>query len=353
MEEKESIIAYIAFDDALSSENGKYKVGETYKIRGAFNILSNNFRAWEFPMDAIACSFGLHIAEVEMGGEIEKSNLMSDVFSSEMTIKRELTLNEAIGISIEWLKTHDNKKYEKKVNFDEMASCTASNESKANIVSNGAYSKVSSNGDYSSIGLYGFASRMSSSGMVNRIVSNESFSQISSSGESPTIFSNGECTKIATSGSCGKIYATGIEAKLSTSGSGGKIYATGIEAKLSTSGSGVKIHSEGSCSRLSTSGDYNTIYSYGENANIASSGYSTSVDSSGKEAIVSCTGANSMVKAKKGSWVTLAEWQTIVGHKKLICVKTEYVDGERIKEDTWYKLENGEFVESTENCKNA
>lgn len=335
MEEKESIIAYIAFDDALSSENGKYKVGETYKIRGAFNILSNNFRAWEFPMDAIACSFGLHIAEVEMGGEIEKSNLMSDVFSSEMTIKRELTLNEAIGISIEWLKTHDNKKYEKKVNFDEMASCTASNESKANIVSNGAYSKVSSNGDYSSIGLYGFASRMSSSGMVNRIVSNESFSQISSSGESPTIFSNGECTKIA------------------TSGSGGKIYATGIEAKLSTSGSGVKIHSEGSCSRLSTSGDYNTIYSYGENANIASSGYSTSVDSSGKEAIVSCTGADSMVKAKKGSWVTLAEWQTIVGHKKLICVKTEYVDGERIKEDTWYKLENGEFVESNENCKNA
>ena len=335
MEEKESIIAYIAFDDALSSENGKYKVGETYKIRGAFNILSNNFRAWEFPMDAMACSFGLHIAEVEMGGEIEKSNLMSDVFSSEMTIKRELTLNEAIGISIEWLKTHDNKKYEKKVNFDEMASCTASNESKANIVSNGAYSKVSSNGDYSSIGLYGFASRMSSSGMVNRIVSNESFSQISSSGESPTIFSNGECTKIA------------------TSGSGGKIYATGIEAKLSTSGSGVKIHSEGSCSRLSTSGDYNTIYSYGENANIASSGYSTSVDSSGKEAIVSCTGADSMVKAKKGSWVTLAEWQTIVGHKKLICVKTEYVDGERIKEDTWYKLENGEFVESNENCKNA
>lgn len=335
MEEKESIIAYIAFGDALSSENGKYKVGETYKIRGAFNILSNNFRAWEFPMDAIACSFGLHIAEVEMGGEIEKSNLMSDVFSSEMTIKRELILNEAIGISIEWLKTHDNKKYEKKVNFDEMASCTASNESKANIVSNGAYSKVSSNGDYSSIGLYGFASRMSSSGMVNRIVSNESFSQISSSGESPTIFSNGECTKIA------------------TSGSGGKIYATGIEAKLSTSGSGVKIHSEGSCSRLSTSGDYNTIYSYGENANIASSGYSTSVDSSGKEAIVSCTGANSMVKAKKGSWVTLAEWQTIVGHKKLICVKTEYVDGKRIKEDTWYKLKNGEFVESNENCKNA
>ena len=25
--------------------------------------------------------------------------------------------------------------------------------------------------------------------------------------------------------------------------------------------------------------------------------------------------------------------------------KTEYVDGKRIKEDTWYKLKNGEFIE--------
>lgn len=28
-----------------------------------------------------------------------------------------------------------------------------------------------------------------------------------------------------------------------------------------------------------------------------------------------------------------------------VCVKTEFVDGDRIKEDTFYRLENGEFVE--------
>lgn len=27
------------------------------------------------------------------------------------------------------------------------------------------------------------------------------------------------------------------------------------------------------------------------------------------------------------------------------CVKTEYVDGERIEADTWYKLIDGEFTE--------
>ena len=31
-----------------------------------------------------------------------------------------------------------------------------------------------------------------------------------------------------------------------------------------------------------------------------------------------------------------------------VCVKTEQVDGERIKEDTFYKLENGKFVEVEE-----
>ena len=29
----------------------------------------------------------------------------------------------------------------------------------------------------------------------------------------------------------------------------------------------------------------------------------------------------------------------------IVCVKTEFVDGERIKADTWYQLKNGEFVE--------
>ena len=46
-------------------------------------------------------------------------------------------------------------------------------------------------------------------------------------------------------------------------------------------------------------------------------------------------------------WITLAEWD-YSEEKKCpvpVCVKTEYVDGKRIKADTWYKLVNGEFKE--------
>ena len=58
-----------------------------------------------------------------------------------------------------------------------------------------------------------------------------------------------------------------------------------------------------------------------------------------------CAGVASIAKAKVGSWITLAEWQMIEDEYTPICVKTEKVDGEIIKADTWYKLENGEFVE--------
>ena len=59
-------------------------------------------------------------------------------------------------------------------------------------------------------------------------------------------------------------------------------------------------------------------------------------------------GNNSIAKAKIGSWITLAEWDYVDDVWIPICVKTEQVDGERIKDDTFYKLVNGEFKEVEE-----
>ena len=58
-------------------------------------------------------------------------------------------------------------------------------------------------------------------------------------------------------------------------------------------------------------------------------------------------GINSIAKAKIGSWITLAEWvqDEEIGNYIPKCVKTEYVDGKKIKEDVFYKLVDGEFKE--------
>ena len=71
--------------------------------------------------------------------------------------------------------------------------------------------------------------------------------------------------------------------------------------------------------------------------------------SEGEHAVIMCAGHNSIAKAKRGSWITLSEWREINGEYIPIMVKTEYVDGGRIKEDVFYKLVNGKFQE-VEQC---
>ena len=97
-------------------------------------------------------------------------------------------------------------------------------------------------------------------------------------------------------------------------------------------------------------GDYAKIGSSGYSAQIGSSGYSAQINSTGEDSIIMCAGNNSRAKAKIGSWITLAEWERN-GEKNYyvpVCVKTEYVDGENIKAETWYQLKNGKFVEVNE-----
>ena len=95
----------------------------------------------------------------------------------------------------------------------------------------------------------------------------------------------------------------------------------------------------------------------GYSARIGSSGYSAQIGSSGDSARINCTGSNSVIccaghgsvaKAPIGCWITLAEWKYDGAKRRYVpvCVKTEYVDGEKIKADTPYMLKNGEFVEA-------
>lgn len=89
------------------------------------------------------------------------------------------------------------------------------------------------------------------------------------------------------------------------------------------------------------------IGSSGDSAKIGSSGDYAKIDSTGEDSVIMCAGNSSRAKAKVGSWITLAEWKWSDEKKRdvPVCVKTEYVDGENIKADTWYQLKNGKFVE--------
>ena len=104
----------------------------------------------------------------------------------------------------------------------------------------------------------------------------------------------------------------------------------------------------GNFAKIGSSGDYTQIGSSGNSAQIGSSGDYARINCTGSDSVICCAGDGSVVKAQIGCWITLAEWKCdeAKGRYVPVCVKTEYVDGERIKADTPYKLENGEFVEA-------
>ena len=159
---------------------------------------------------------------------------------------------------------------------------------------------------------------------------------------------DGHYAKIGSSGNYAKIGSSGNYAKIGSSGHYAQIGSSGDCVQIGSSGDYAKIGSSGYSAKIGSSGDYAQIGSSGHYAKIGSSGDSAKIGSSGDYAVVMCAGMNSVAKAKKGSWITLAEWEYSEEKERYIpvCVKTEQVDGEKIKEDTFYRLKDGEFEEA-------
>ena len=158
---------------------------------------------------------------------------------------------------------------------------------------------------------------------------------------------SGHYAQIGSSGDCAQIGSCGHGAQIGSCGDYAKIGSCGLCTHIGSSGHCAQIGSSGDYAKIGSCGDCAKIGSCGDCAKISSSGDCAQIDSIGGDSVIMCAGNNSRVKATVGSWITLAEWVWNDEKKRNvpICVKTEYVDGERIKTDTWYKLENGAFVE--------
>jgi len=128
------------------------------------------------------------------------------------------------------------------------------------------------------------------------------------------------------------------KSQLSSSGDSAKLASSGEYAKLASSGEYAQLASSGDSAKLASSGDYAKLASSGEYAQLA-------VD--GKYSVVAGIGINNKIKGITGTWITLAEWEydNSINKQVPLCVKSSQIDGEILKENIYYKLENGEFVE--------
>lgn len=101
--------------------------------------------------------------------------------------------------------------------------------------------------------------------------------------------------------------------------------------------------SSGDCSTAGSSGDSSTAGSSGDCSTAAATGAYCIAKADGKDSIAVVNGACGKARGALGCYLVLTEYDDD-GH--MICAKMARVDGSAIRENVYYTLKNGEFVEA-------
>ena len=116
------------------------------------------------------------------------------------------------------------------------------------------------------------------------------------------------------------------------------------ESTAATSGDESTAATSGNESTAATSGYRSTAATSGNRSTAATSGYRSTAIVEGEDSVAIALGARSKAKGALGCWLILAEWEENDDGMYRKDVKCFKVDGEIIKADMFYMLEDGEAV---------
>ena len=158
-------------------------------------------------------------------------------------------------------------------------------------------------------------------------------------------------------GNCGASSATGYKGASSATGNCGASSATGNYGASSATGNCGASSATGNCGASSATGDYGASSATGNCGASSATGYKGASSANDSESVAVAWGYKGKAMGVIGSHIVLAEWKYI-GSKEddrydraeqeaweFVGAKMFRVDGEKVKPDTWYRLENGELVE--------
>ena len=293
MEQK--LKTYKAFDKDLSCRGFKYEVGKEYEETGDIKACEKGFHACPYPLDVFGyyAPAGSRFCEVEQSGKIDDSE-SDKVCSSKIRIGAELDIRGLVKAAVSFVK----ERCTNECNADPGKPATAGDSGAATAGYSGAatagYRGAATAGDSgaATAGNYG----------------------------------------AATAGNYGA--ATAGYSGAATAGNYGA--ATAGDSGAATAG----------YSGAATAGNYGAATAGDRGAATAGdSGAATARGkaSTGSNGLSVARGNNVRVKGGIGSILVIAEEKEDT--HDIVDWKAVLVDGEVVKADTWYRLENGELVE--------
>ena len=275
---------YKGFDKDLKCRGFQYEIGKEYEEEEA-KACEKGFHACKNPLEVFSyyppCD-GNRYCEVEQDGELSEHNADSKVASTKIKIGVELGLKGLIQAGVSFILDRVNWK-------DDAATNTGFQSAATNT---GNYSAATNTGNYSA----------------------------------------------ATN--------TGNYSAATNTGNYSAATNTGNQSAATNTGDQSAATNTGNYSAATNTGNYSAATNTGNYSAATNTGNQSAAEVSNGDSVAIATGYQSKAKAGFGSAIVIAERGGWNGETyPLISIKAAMVDGEKIKADTWYTLENGEFVE--------
>ena len=304
------VAGYKGFDKNFRCRGMQYEVGQTYEVPEA-SLGRAGLHFCESPLDV----FNYYPPDDSRFAEVVAENPTAEKgedsirVTKKLTVKAELTLKEVIEAAIKFIWDRVEAIPEKCDRL-EATWCNTGNID-------------TDTGDFSVAVNLGDCGAATNTGHQSTALNGEEYGTATNTGyQGAAITTADDCTA-ASSGELS------VAASLGDSSTAA---GTGIHSSaINVGGYGTALNT----------GDYSTATATGYRGVALNTGELGIASVFERESVSIALGRNGKAKAGLGSWIVLAEWEC----HRLIAVKSAQVDGEIIKADTFYILENGEFTE--------
>ena len=324
--------AFKGFNKDLTCRGYQYEEGKEFHTERA-ECCDTGFHACEYPLDCFGYYDPAHSVfhEVELSGEMDKSGDNTKVCATDIKIGARLSIAGLVKMAIDFTMSKVNKE--------------AGSDERHGFASATGYKGASSaTGDYGASSATGNCGASSATG---------DYGASSATGDYGASSATGNCGASSATGNCGASSATGYKGASSATGYKGASSATG------------------NCGASSATGDYGASSATGyKGASSATgncgassaTGYKGASSVSDPTGVAVAWGHEARAKGCKGAHLILSDWKYVGARYsdgdymdpydkeswELTGAKMVVVDGEKIKEDTYYRCIEGEIVEVTE-----
>ena len=338
---------YKGFNKNMTCRGFQYEEGKEYEEKEAV-VCERGFHACEYPLNCFN-----HYSpnksvyhEVEQSGELHGDGIK--VASTKIKIGAEINIAGLVKAAIEYTT--------KKVNPE-----AKSDENRGASSATGDYGASSATGSCGASSATGYKGASSATGYKGVSSATGDHGASSATGSCGASSATGSCGASSATGDYGASSATGYKGASSATGDYGVSSATGYKGASSATGdygdssaTGYKGASSatGYKGASSATGDYGVSSATGNCGASSATGYKGKAEAGDSESVAVAWGYHGRARGVLGSYLVLADWD---GNNNNYWTQNEWilkgakivrVDGEKIKENVWYTMKNGEIVEA-------